>query len=100
MSAERDELTDIIASNRTEYANLTADRILAAGYSKPLTITTATELDALPREAVVRDAEGYVLERWGQPEERMWATPMNGAWIRSAEITLPATVLYAPEPQS
>lgn len=30
----RDELTDIIASNRNEYADKTADRILAAGYRK------------------------------------------------------------------
>jgi hypothetical protein len=34
MSTERDELKDIIASNRNEYADKTADRILTAGYSK------------------------------------------------------------------
>lgn len=34
MSKERDELADIIASNRNEYADKTAGRILAAGYSK------------------------------------------------------------------
>lgn len=64
------------------------------GYRKPRTITTVEELDALGHAAVVRDAEEYVLERWGRPEDDMWATPMNGAWIRSAEVTLPATVLY------
>lgn len=58
------------------------------------TIATVEELDALPFESVARDAEGYVLERWGEPEDHMWATPMNGAWIRSTEVTLPATVLH------
>ena len=75
-----------------------ATAILAAGYSKPRTITTTEELDALGFQAVVRDAEDYVLERWGEPEEQMWATPMNSAWIRSTEVTLPATVLYEPQP--
>lgn len=32
--SERDELADIIASNRNEYADKTAARILAAGYRK------------------------------------------------------------------
>jgi hypothetical protein len=72
--------------------------ILAAGYHQPRPITTVEELDVLAHEAVVRDADGYVLEHWGKPEERMWATPMNGAWIRTAEIALPSTVLYEPQP--
>lgn len=83
----------------SEGAEHALDTVQALGYVKHRTITTVEELDALGFQAVVRDAEDYVLERWGEPEEHMWATPMNSAWIRSAEVTLPATVLYEPEPQ-
>ena len=66
---------------------------------QPRTIATAEELDALPFEAVLRDAEGHVLERWGQPEENLWATVMVNAYIPSGAIALPATVLFDPEAQ-
>ena len=38
---------------RVEHYEVMADAILAAGYSKPRTITTAEELDALPVGSVV-----------------------------------------------
>jgi len=72
----------------------TATAILAAGYRKPRTITTAEELDALPFEAVIRDADGHVLERWGHSEENLWVTVMVNAFIRRDQIALPATVLH------
>ena len=61
MSNERDELAGIIARafrvhpNGVAYVDHKggADALLAAGYRKPRTITTAEELDALPRGAVV-----------------------------------------------
>jgi hypothetical protein len=71
-----------------------AAAILDAGYRKPRTIATAEELDALPFESVVRDAEGHVLERWGEPEENLWTTVMVNAYIPCGDIALPATVLY------
>ena len=74
-----------------------ADAILAAGYVKPRTISTIEELDALPFEAVIRDSEGFILERWGEPKENLWATVMNPAYIPRVDIDLPATVLYTPK---
>lgn len=91
---ERNELTDIIASNRNEYADKTATRILASGYRKPYRVTTTEGLDALPLESVIRDAQGHVLERWGEQDENTWATVMVSVFIPHEEITLPATVLY------
>ena len=63
-------------------------------------ITTRDELDALPFESVIRDLDSHVLEKWGEPHENLWATVMVNAFILPADITLPATVLYAPEPQT
>lgn len=74
------------------------EAIIAAGYRKPRTITTAEELDALPFETVIRDADEAVLERWGQMEESGWVTVMVASFIPSDHIALPATVLYSPEP--
>lgn len=64
------------------------------GYTKPRLVATVEELAALPFESVIRDAEGHVLERWGEPEENLWATVMVGAYIPRGDIALPATVLY------
>lgn len=94
MSTERDELTDIIASNRNEYADETAGRILTAGYRKPRTINTVEELDALPFETVIRDGDECVLERWGDLEESGWVTVMVTSFVPRDQITLPATVIY------
>lgn len=59
-------------------------------------IATIEELEALPFESVIRDAEGHVLERWGGPDEYFWVTVMVPNFIPPAEITLPATVLHRP----
>ena len=51
MSTERDELAGIIASNRNEYADRTADRILAAGYGKSRDRRPSVVTDAANRVA-------------------------------------------------
>lgn len=68
-----------------------ADHILAAGYSKPRTISTVEELDALPDDAVILDdMDGPLvkLNKW-------W----HGSTVNldSYSIIFPATVLYAPK---
>ena len=73
-----------------------ADGLIAAGYSKPRTITTVEELNALPFETVIRDAEGHVLERWGHDPANVWVTVMVRAFIPRGDVALPATVLYEP----
>lgn len=64
---------------------------------RPRIITAVEQLDALPFETVIRDAEGHVLERWGEPSENLWATVMVSAYIPRGDIALPATVLFTPE---
>ena len=97
----REELAALIESGYAgddgdcpyEHAPSIADAILAAGYRKPRTITTAEELDALPLESVVKSAEGNVWEF------------LVGGWFETAsrvghvasDLALPATVLYEPE---
>jgi len=104
MTTERDELADLIwdlairhLGVATSSSKSMADELLAAGYRKPRTITTVEELDALPFETVIRDADRHVLERWGTTGELLWATMMVGKFIDRNDITLPATVLYTTE---
>lgn len=65
------------------------------GWSKPRTVNSATELDALPHESVIRDSLGDVYEKWSPPDESMteWMTP-GTSWTPAP--TLPATVLFTP----
>jgi hypothetical protein len=58
------------------------------------TVTTAEDLDALTFEAVIRDAEGHVLERWGDQEIVLWGTIMTARYVPSDQIALPVTVLF------
>ncbi|MDF3309777.1 hypothetical protein P3H15_32685 [Rhodococcus sp. T2V] len=71
-----------------------ADAVLAAGYRKPRTVTTAEELDALPFLTVIRDSDGAVHERleWDYGPALQWTR--DGA--QDLHPKLPATVLYTP----
>lgn len=75
-----------------------AERMAAAlvevGFRRPRTITTAEELDALPVDAVIRDDEGYVWERWGA-DPTYWDCAGVPDW-ESNLINLPAIVLWEP----
>jgi len=113
----RDELADLIASVTIDTKSgdvlrvhpdgetpvfegdqRTADALLANGYHKPRMIGTTEELDALPFESVIRDRDSHVLERWGGPDENVWVTVMVNKFIPRDDITLPATVLWEPQP--
>lgn len=71
-----------------------ADAILAAGYRKPRTITTAEELDALPLGSVILDQVGLSLHRNAFTG---WCSS-NGAKEIPMDMlmqeALPATVLH------
>jgi hypothetical protein len=76
-----------------------ADAILAAGYSKPRTITTAEELDTLPNGSVVL-SDVYISNHGQAISFQRWE---DGLWHRGARSSftdpdnfLPATVLYEP----
>jgi len=65
--------------------------VLAAGYVKPRTITTAAELDALPPGTIIR--EGILtFSKWGSGA---WGT-FSGSTYSSDRVDLPVTVLYEP----
>lgn len=108
---ERDELAEIIAN--AEYPNMEppwcerkdrspvkwysrkyADKILAAGYRKPRTITTIQELATLKSDAVVRDSDCRVLELMWDDGGPYWSGMGDGDFFNPP--TLPATVLYEP----
>lgn len=79
---------------KQNYCFNTADGLIAQGYRKPRMVTSLEDLEALPFEAVIRDAEGHVLERWGDAEHVMWSTPGCKWFVPVTEIALPVTVLY------
>ena len=94
MSTERDELAELLMSDEImnvpdiggfDYALHEADVILAAGYRKPRTITTAEELDALAVGSVIRSGRGAIHEK-----EVFSDYP-------DVVISLPATVLWEPK---
>ncbi|MCZ4649502.1 hypothetical protein O4106_22015 [Rhodococcus pyridinivorans] len=82
----------------------TADHLIAAGYRKPRSITTETELDELPDDAVLRGANGHisVIHRgtWnGVPHLEVSYAGTEEIDFDYQYIALPATVLYVPEEQ-
>jgi hypothetical protein len=108
MSAERDELADVFAYHPVTlgpaplqlmkgFAQEIADKILAAGYRKPRTITTVEELDALVGGVVILSAAGvvYVKEyEMFDPGTWWWVTAGAVSEFQSNRIALPATVLH------
>jgi hypothetical protein len=97
MSA-RDELTTLILGKTAPRA---ADAILAAGYKKPRTITTAEELNALGFHSVVLDAykTPYVCERHRIDGAHNEWKPAGMNYLEDSEALLyhgPVTVLYEP----
>lgn len=91
MSAH-DELAELLwneAGSDPRHAAEAADAILAAGYSKPRTITTADELDGLPVGSVVKDEDGHAHLKyprgWVRTGQEPYSTP---------EGILPALVIH------
>lgn len=79
-----------------EYLDDLTKPLERAGYSKPRTVTTVEELDALPVGSVILDPIGLSLHK---NEFTGWCAS-NGAKDITAEMlayeALPATVLYEP----
>lgn len=103
MSAARKELAALIAKcfrihpNGTAYLDHAAgaDAIIAAGYTKPRTITTVEELDALPNGSFIETEQGgyWQADKRGHGEI-WWLEPGNPRSSLSEDLTLPATVLW------
>jgi hypothetical protein len=75
-----------------------ADTVLAViAASKPRTITTLEELDALLTESVVRSIGGVVWEKYPDDDDlAFWMSPGSQRANSARAIGLPATVLYEP----
>lgn len=88
----------LLGGDMSAVLDKTADAILAAGYTKPRTITTAEELDALPFGSVILDPIGLSLHK---NEFTGWRASNGAKGITLdmlANEALPATVLYEPAP--
>jgi hypothetical protein len=101
-TTQRDELARVIFDapaliawdNKSQH--VIADAILAAGWSKPRTVTTVAELDALPRYSVIRTHldEVYTKHYDFYEESDNWEA-RDRISIHSGDM--PATVLFTPE---
>lgn len=79
-----------------DYAYILADAILAAGYTKPRTVTTVEELDALAVGSVVLDGAEYVARKERGGDAPNWAVTLHKFSNDASALSLPATVLYEP----
>jgi hypothetical protein len=105
--SDRNELAESIATHLDETWGMRdfgpahqdyelAEALIVAGWTKPRTVTTVEELDALPVGSMVLDSDPDALLK-----------THNGAWrslcaeepYGGRYLSLPATVLFAPEPQ-
>lgn len=110
MSA-RDELALILVNNQRARYDLPprsttahcsescwaeVDAILAAGYRKTRTITSADELDALPvGSAVLSETIAYQ-----KHDDDDWSWSAAGRFWSTHQIGLPAVVIHEPEAQA
>ena len=101
---DRDELIELINAADKNFTlwdsdvQEAADTILAAGYRKPRTITTAEELDALPNGTAVMDGQGEVARKLVYGWRVLVSESGFDAWLSDSleETYLPATVLWEP----
>lgn len=76
-----------------------AKTIIKLEAAKPREITTVEELDALECESIIRDVDGLPKEKQADGEGgRFWASPGHAEQYTEADIILPATVLWEPQP--
>ena len=110
--SERDELATVIHRRICEeslsecledegYCVKAASEVLAAGYSKPRTITTVAELEALPSGSIIRDDLGFAWQKYNKPisDKPAWfaATRDTGFYFSSNFIDgnrVPLMVLF------
>ena len=99
MSA-RDELAELL-NRHGEYSTHEglADIAIADGYRKPRTITTDEDLSAAPKGIVLRELDGLIWEKQGDGEGgAFWVETGDEQEYEYTEISLPATVLWEPQP--
>lgn len=87
-----------LKGSQLAWAGYAADAVLAAGWSRPLVVSSVEELDALGRSSVIVDANGFPWVNDGDTEEP-WASfneDFQGGplWVNADALNLPATVLF------
>lgn len=91
---QRDELADLIESMDGHFYTDIADEIRAAGYSRPQVVESVEGLEALPVGSVVLTEQGGVYElAW----QETWMETGDHNPHGHEDLSLPATVLYAPQ---
>jgi len=99
MSADHDELFQLMLGRTTTKA---VERILAAGYRRPRTITTVEELDALEDPETVLVDFKHNAYQWGigLDGSEGWQSTRDPNPITSNHLWrfAPITVLHEPEP--
>lgn len=90
----RDELAGILAGvvngpeDGTPITRRMAEAAFAAGYSKPRTITTPAEANALPDRSAFLTPGGIIFRKW-----KDYYGPGKDAWERELGQTVPAELL-------
>jgi len=72
--------------------DLTAKEAVSAGWSKPRTVNSATEAEALAEGSVILDARGEVLHWIDRGDYLQW----SDIWGNECGADYPATVLFTP----
>ena len=73
-----------------------AEKVLAAGYRKHRIIDTVEELDALPHDSTVLDADFNVISKDDAYRGHLWWIEASQGVCLTEDIVLPVTVLYDP----
>ena len=81
----------MLSTASTAYAHGIADGLIAAGWTKPRTITTAAEMDALPAGSTVVDSEPDVCVKTGSI---WWRSGRDGDSYKSGSFDFPVTLVY------
>jgi hypothetical protein len=84
----------------THYSYVIADELIADGYSKPRTITSVEDLDALPVGTVTIDCggAGEVYRKLAHADGIKWYEPSYAIHWESHELKLPVLVIWDPRP--
>jgi len=92
----RDEIAQIVtmcSPIEVGDARPIADRVIAAGFRKPRLVTTAMELEAVPRGVVLRSKAGTIAARFDALSGVVFGNERPFPW---GVLDLPAVVLYDP----
>ena len=86
----------ILGRTATDGAHEAADKIFAAGYRKVRIIETVEELNELPLDSKVLDADFNVISKDGAYRGYLWWIEASQGVCLTEDVVLPVIVLYDP----